>query len=197
MRKALFTLALLASAFTLPLTAHADTIDDFVLTGAGHTITYSLPATSSFLDFSLFNFFSEGAPATIDGVSGYSVGGQYYVEGPPTTLILSVPSSVFDPSSAFQVTQLRLGGPKFFSVDFENVQEPFPYTGLVVPTFTPGTYTLFQQDNFLFPLFPAVDFTLTITPETSTATTPEPASLTLFATGALGLAAFAARWRAA
>jgi hypothetical protein len=181
MRKTLFTLALLASAFALPLIAHADTIDDFVLTGAGHTIAYSLPATSSFLDFSLFNFFSEGAPATIDGVSGYSIGGQYYVEGPPTTLILSVPSSVFG------VTQLRLGGPKFFSVDFENVQEPFPYTGLVVPTFTPGTYTLFQQDNFLDPLFPAVDFTLTITPETSTAPTPEPSSLFLLATGALCL----------
>jgi hypothetical protein len=191
MRKALFTLTLLASAFALPLTVHADTIDDFVLTGAGHTISYSLPATSSFLDFSLFNFFSEGAPATIDGVSGYSVGGLYYVEGPPTTLILSVPSSVFG------VTQLRLGGPKFFSVDFENIQEPFPYTGLVVPTFTPGTYTLFQQDNFLDPLFPAVDFTLTITPETSTAPTPEPASLTLLATGALGIISVAARRRRA
>jgi hypothetical protein len=38
MRKALFTLALLASAFTLPLTAHADDIDDFVLTGDGHSV---------------------------------------------------------------------------------------------------------------------------------------------------------------
>jgi hypothetical protein len=32
MRKALFTLALFASALTIPLTAHADTIDQFTFT---------------------------------------------------------------------------------------------------------------------------------------------------------------------
>ena len=67
MRKALFSIALITSALTLPLTARADPIDDFVLTGGGHTITYSLPATSSFPDFDLINFFEEGGPATIDG----------------------------------------------------------------------------------------------------------------------------------
>jgi hypothetical protein len=39
MRKALFTLALLASALILPLTAHADTIDDFMLIGNGENLT--------------------------------------------------------------------------------------------------------------------------------------------------------------
>src|ERR1700745_416998 len=133
MSKALFTLTLLASAFTLPLTAHADTIDDFVLTGDGHTITYPPPATSSFPDFSLFNFFSETAPTTIDGVSGYVETGLYYVLGPPTTLILNVPSAVFG------TPELFLGGPKFFSYTTEPASNPpgyLPYD--IVPTFIPG-----------------------------------------------------------
>jgi len=91
MSKALFTLALLASALTLPLTAHADPIDDFVLKGDGHTITYSLPATSSYPDFQDFGFFGESAPATIDGVSGYEVSGEYSAFFPFVTLILTVP----------------------------------------------------------------------------------------------------------
>jgi hypothetical protein len=188
MRHSLLSLVVIVSAFTLPLTAYADTIDDFVLTGAGHTITYSLPATSSFPDFSLFNFFSEGGQATIDGVSGYVVDGSYYVLGPPTTLILSVPTEVFGTS------QLRLGGPKFFTVNVVPASNPPGYLPLdVVPTFTPGTYTLVEQDNFLQPLFPAIDFTLTITPETSTAPTPEPSTFSLLGTGALGILSFLKR----
>ena len=47
MRKSLFLLALFASASILPITAHANTIDDFVLTptAGGSTITFSLPAS--------------------------------------------------------------------------------------------------------------------------------------------------------
>jgi hypothetical protein len=180
MSKALFTLAL--SALILPLTAHADTIDDFVLSGNGHSITWSLPATSSFPDFSVFNFFSESAPTTIDGVSGYVETGDYYVFGPPTTLILGVPSTVFG------VPQLYFGGLRFYSVAFVPASNPLPYLPFdVVPTFIPGTYTLDEQNNFLIPLNPPVLYTLTITQETSTAPTPEPSSLALFATGVLGL----------
>jgi PEP-CTERM motif len=192
MRQSLFLLALLASALTLPLTAHADPIDNFVLTGDGHTITYSLPATSAFPDFSLINFFDESGPATIDGVSGYSVGGLYYFTGDiPVRLILTVPDAVFG------VSTLYLGGPNFFSFTTEPASNPPPYLPFdIVTTFIPGTYDL-QGESFpiLQPLEPPVDYTLTITQET--AATPEPSTLALLATGALGVIAFAARRKTA
>jgi hypothetical protein len=193
MSKALFTVALLTSALTLPLTAHADTIDDFSITGGGHTITYSLPATSSFPDFSLFNFFEENAPATIDGVSGYAVTSLYYLPGLiPVRLILDVPSAVFG------TTQLYMNGPLFFSLAFVPATNPPPYFQEdVVPTFIPGTYTLQGLSSFaLQPLNPPVPYTLTITQETAAAT-PEPSSVVLLATGALGLIGFAATKRRA
>jgi hypothetical protein len=55
MRKSLFTLTLLASAFTLPLTAHADTIDNFNISGG--SITFSLPATPPIFGPSNTNLF--------------------------------------------------------------------------------------------------------------------------------------------
>ena len=79
MRKALFPLALLASAFTLPLTAHADTIDDFVLTGNGETVTFSLPATGVYTLHLHFDNFSASGPGTIDGAPG-TAGATFYVQ---------------------------------------------------------------------------------------------------------------------
>jgi hypothetical protein len=139
MRKILFT-ALLASASLLSLAAHADTIDDFVLTGNGHTISYSLPATSAFPDFSLFNFFTESASITVDGIFGYVEHGDYYVilVGPSGPLMtLGVPSAVFGTS------ELLFHGPAFFSVTTEPASNPPGYLPFdIVPTFTPGTYEL-------------------------------------------------------
>jgi PEP-CTERM motif len=59
------------------------------------------------------------------------------------------------------------------------------------PTFLTGSFSLELFDFRVFP--PFIDYTLTITPEASTAATPEPSSVALLATGALGLIAFAAR----
>jgi hypothetical protein len=67
MRKALFTLALLASALSLRLAAHADNIDDFVLTGDGRIITYSLPAIASFPDHPNFDFSPRPLPQPSTG----------------------------------------------------------------------------------------------------------------------------------
>ena len=50
MYRSLLGLTTLASVLALPLAAHADTVDDFVLTGGGHTISYSLPASTTFMD---------------------------------------------------------------------------------------------------------------------------------------------------
>ena len=177
----LLPLCLLSLAF-IPIAAHADTIDDFTITGGGHTITYSLPATSSYPDFDLFNFFAESAPATIDGVSGYSVNGDYYDPAffQYVSLILNVPASIFGTSS------IDLAGPSFISFLFVPANNPYPYLPYdVVPTFIPGTYTLNTTT------FPTTPYTLTIAADPSTAATPEPATAALLSTGILGLIAFA------
>jgi hypothetical protein len=185
MRKALFTLAVFASAFIVPLTAHADTIDDFMLVGQGHTITYSLPATSTFPNVPHFNSFTESASTTVDSVSTSVESGQYFIPGPNTPrLLIGVPSSVFG------IGFLEFSGPVFFTL----ASDPL---GDVVPTFTPGTYTLESLGPALQPFSPPAFYTLTITQETSTAPTPEPASLTLLATGTLGIISVAARRRKA
>jgi hypothetical protein len=194
MRVTLFRFPLLALALSLSLAARADTIDDFTLTGNGHTISYSLPATSSYPDFSLFNFFQESAAnTTVDGVSGYVESGDYYDTGifPYVSLILSVPTSVSSNGD------LYLKGPAFISFAFVPAPNPSPYLPYdVVPTFIPGTYTLqdLSPSPGLLPYSPPISYTLTITPEAPTVT-PEPSTFALLGTGALGLLGVAKRRR--
>ncbi|MBB5342694.1 PEP-CTERM sorting domain-containing protein [Tunturibacter empetritectus] len=176
MRNFVFPL-LLCSAFVLPSAAHADAIDDFVLTGIygnSNVITFSLPASppgsgnncppsspSCVPQYLLsFNAF---APVTFNGVTTDEeltfltgrAGGGFYLHPTPQS-------------------SLRYFGPTLFVLNGED------------PTFVPGTYGVFSEGA----LAPPLPYSLTITPET-TAPTPEPSTLALFGTGLAGLIEFA------
>jgi hypothetical protein len=173
MSKIFFTLALLASAVTLPLTAHADTIDDFVLTGGGDTITFSLPATPS----NASPVYIMGGPET----AGFTITDSIIVNGQTTSALFEFTNGFAQNSAGFILD--TPGNPEYF-------HGPGLYSGSsVTPTFLTGTFTL---DLFVSTFPPEVPYTLTITPETATAT-PEPSTLALLTTGTFGLIAFAAR----
>ena len=171
MRNSLFTLALLASACTLPLSAHADTIDDFVLIGNGTTTTFSLPASppgnsltcpTGIIESCLpgsETFFSVSTMVTTDGISSE--------EG------ISFPTSLFGGGMTIGPPIEQFLGPQLFEPNAAD------------PTFLTGTFTL-------GPLFVTSPVPLSATPPLritpgSLAATPEPPSLFLFTTGGLGL----------
>jgi hypothetical protein len=178
MRKSLFLLALFASASILPLTAHADTIDDFVLTptAGGSIITFSLPASppgnestcppnpGSCLPGSETNF-NVSTLVTIG-------------DGTPTLDTISFPTSRFGGGlGIFPTVGLQLMGPQLFLPDAAN------------PTFLLGTFDVSAENPKGDPQF--IDYSLTISAE-PTAPTPEPSSLILLNTGVFGLIGFAA-----
>jgi PEP-CTERM motif len=188
MRKALFPLALLASALTL--TAHADTIDDFVLTGDGNIITFSAPASFTVPNHPhLVTASLTNVTSSVNDLSGYSSNLNFY-------LSFEVGRGGLDISLTPSISG---GGPGTHT----NYQLVGPIVaGLVVPNldplatieFLPGTYSL--STFFVIPQNTAggIPFTLTITPEA--AATPEPSTLLLFATGlAAGMIPLAARHR--
>jgi PEP-CTERM motif len=187
MVRCLFGLAALVPILTLPLTAHADTIDDFLLTGGGHTISYSLPSSITIPDSPSIEFAYATASATIDGVPGYSLlGGYDAIASSIGDLQLFVPQAIFGYST------ILFQGPFFMTTELVPSDDPFnPFN--IVATFTPGTYSLIGN-GYSSPLEigPDVPYTLSITPQTATAVTPEPSTLILFATGVFGLLGFAA-----
>jgi hypothetical protein len=169
----------------LPLAANAraDTIDDFTLVGQGHTITYSLPASAVIQDHPHAVYLAADALATIDGVSGYSEGGQYFVlqRGLPFSITLNAPPSIFDGS--LWNGSLSLQGLLVIEVtEIIPVSNPdFTHPDDLLVTFVPGNYTLILDPQFVDQ--PGT-YMLTITPETAI---PEPASLMLLAMGSLCL----------
>jgi hypothetical protein len=176
MRKALFTVALIASALTLPLTAHADPIDDFVLTGGGDTITFSLPASPT----DVTPIFIMQGPATL----GFQLPGSLMFDGQTYDVALEFIGFFAGGSEGLSIL------PPIFNTQngTDYLHGAMLYTGSTSdPTFRTGTFTLYSYGSF------DVDYTLTITQEAGTATTPEPSSLAFLTTGALGLIAFAAR----
>ncbi len=188
----LFTAFLLASAFAIPAAAHANPIDDFVLTGNGHTYTFSLPATGPIsgkpgqLGVASGTNFTQGTTsATVDGVGGYGAGATFLYYANVGTLHFSISPlgtngeffdrTLFGRTLIDYTTQLNV----------ENPTAPYEqYTAFhLYGTFDLGTITNPGQPG----VYAYTPYTLTITPEASTAVTPEPATLTLLATGSLGL----------
>jgi len=169
MRKLLLPLAFLAA--TLPLAARADTIDDFLFTGATSTISFSLPASPTNVGVvpgccGTDSGFVIGAVVTIDGVTYADGGAQFLTSrvGPGVALYLT---------NNYSITLLG----------------PMLYSGASAePTFNTGTFNLYSFDA------PDFYYTLTITPESAPpAATPEPASWLLLFTGLGGFLAIGIR----
>jgi hypothetical protein len=189
MSKVLFT-ALLASALFLPLTAHADTIDDFVLSGGGNIITFSAPA--SFTVFNHPHLVSASlvnVATSVNGLSGYSSNLTFYTNfevgrgGLDFYLTPSILGGGPDTNTFY-----TLAGPIVTQPTFATLDEP-----LATVTFLPGTYSLPQFFNGIPQNTQGgILFTLTITPEAASAT-PEPSTLVLLGTGVLGLTSQARR----
>ena len=168
MSRSLFTFALFASASFFPLAAHADSIYDFRITGQGNTITFSLPASPTDV------FVSTGA--------GGVIGGFFPIPAPLVTANGVTAST----SVEFFSGDLFFVGPGIsFSADgttFTLVGELLYSGSAYTPTFNIGTFDLHQFESF-----PTEDYTLTITPESTPPSVPEPSSLLLFISGAAGL----------
>jgi hypothetical protein len=186
MSKALFTV-LLVAALILPLTAHADTIDDFALVGGGYSITFSLPASFTAPNPShLSSVVLTNIASSVNGVSGSSVNMGFYL-----------PNFPFRTGIDFAITPPLSGG---------SGTEEFALTGPDViqllsgttPTFTaaefiPGMYSLPQFFNGIPQNTQGgIPFVLTVTPEAASAT-PEPSTFVLLGTGVLGLTSLARR----
>jgi hypothetical protein len=180
MHKALFTAALLASALSLPLAAHADTLDLFTITGTPDplfggpsTMTFTLPAS----------------PDAIESIGAGGVDGGFFIPGTfPVTIDGQASTASFDFLSAnllFIGPGLTISAPSLGNFTLVGA---LLYDGSSSdPTFKTGTFNLRE-----FIGSGTNPYTLTITPETADA--PEPSTLILLGTGTLSLIGFAA-WR--
>jgi hypothetical protein len=171
MRNFVFPL-LLCSAFILPSAARADAIDDFVITGNGLDITFSLPASppgnESTCPSGIITSCLPGSE------TAFYLSALVTDNGVTTLQALAFPTIFFGGG-------LEIGATRYYS----NYVLFTP--NAATPTFTPGTYSVNTLGSF-------GSDTLTITPET-TATTPEPSTLGLLGTGVIGLIGLVRRKR--
>ncbi len=187
MRKSLFILALLASAFILPLTAHADTLLDFTLTGPPGVVTFTLPEHPFFQDTLHLVTVGTRTSASFNGVSGYSVDLSFYtgIADFPDSLLLNLFS--LEPSLGYAFG-VNLYGPLLLS----------PYRGSDYPPPAGDLTGLLSTGDFDLTAYSIttdmpINYSLEVSPEA--ATPPEPSTLILLLTGAGGLLSLSARRR--
>lgn len=180
MRKTLFVLALLASALSIPLTSHADTIDQFTFNfphpsnGIDGTFTIDLPASPppSYL----------GGHGTCFASDCITVIG---TDPTDSTHFLVIFTEVSPTETQVSYAPYFLDSPIPPARAFGTILDlPALFTGPVsAPTFLAGTFNGEYRDVPVFPQsFPG---TITIEPLTNS-TVPEPSSIALMATGILG-----------
>ena len=179
MRKTLFALALLTSAFSIPPTAYADDIDEF---------NFNFPTSSGFLPAILTVDLPASPPPSYLGglgicppsdcisVLGHSGSNTYLVNFFQTS-----PDATFVEYARYD----NLSGPPPPARAFTQISAPALFTGPVsAPTFLTGTFDGEYQPVIGSPRFPG---TITIEPVTSP-TVPEPSTFALLTTGILGMA---------
>ncbi len=178
MRPIVLPLALLASAFTLPLAAHADAIDQFTFnfdTPPGYLsfhLTIDLPASPPPPPFP-FGTICSGNCFVVLGESGpSSIYIFNFVESSPVSTGTAV---------SFALTNSLGYLPVDRAYRFIFATEDL-FTGSVSdPTFIPGTFDAMYKPFFNSPSFPG-----TITIEPIDTTVPEPSTFAMLATGIFG-----------
>lgn len=170
---------LLLSAAVLPLTAAADPVDTFTLTGNGNTYTWSLPATETYPDYPHLGYIDFPATVTINGATQTTGDVGFY------TIFGIAGPDLFVPGIADTLYGQWLA-----------VLGPGP-TGYVDVTFDLGTFGL--DDYHFGPTNPPgqpppspTPYTLTVTQQ-DVAATPEPSALILLATALFAVIPFLRR----
>jgi len=187
MRQLLRSLFFLSAAL-IPTFAYANGIDDFVLTGDGHTFRFSLPATgvAGVQNGQVRGFyFPPSTSVTVDGVGGYMSSALFRFDS------FTFPRAEFDFSNPNLGSSFKYA---LYGSQLIGYTLPEQFGGLATVFYCHGSFDLATYDFNAGPI--RTPFTLTITPEAFTSVTPEPATLALLATGSLGLLARLRRLRA-